>query len=118
MAIWHIDEWGDRDNQSLLPNPVHANYEATLVQADNQWDFQNYANNGDPYDLYYAGNPAAAYTNRFDDASSPSNTMSGSTAGPPHSTSDVQSLPAIRYAALCPSASGTHPNLSNAPAAA
>ena len=47
---------------------------------------------------------------------SPSASMSCSTAGPPHSTSDFQFLLAIRYAVLCPF-SGIHPNLSNAPAA-
>ena len=33
--------WGDRDNQSLLPNLRHANYEVTLVQADNLWHFEH-----------------------------------------------------------------------------
>ena len=72
VAIWHIDELGDRDNQSLAYNATHSNYECTLVQADNLWDFEHYANSGDSHDLYYAGNSAAAYANEFNDASSPS----------------------------------------------
>lgn len=71
IAIWHIDELGDRDNQSLIPNDTHANYEVTLVQADNLWHFQNDVNSGDSNDLYYQGNTASGYTNVLDDASSP-----------------------------------------------
>ena len=71
IAIWHVDELGDRDNQSLVPNTRHANYELTLVQADNLWDFENYVNDGDTSDLYYQGNPAPAYANRFSDTTFP-----------------------------------------------
>ena len=71
VAIWHVDQLGDRDNQSLVPNSTHQNYELTLVQADNLWHFQNNVNLGDISDLYYLGNSAAVYTNRLDDASSP-----------------------------------------------
>ncbi|MFH0938004.1 MAG: M6 family metalloprotease domain-containing protein [Planctomycetota bacterium] len=72
IAIWHIDELGDRDNQSMVPNTNHANYEVTLVQADNLWHLQTTTNNfGDAYDLYYSGNSATAYTNQFTDTSSP-----------------------------------------------
>ena len=71
IAVWHVDELGNRDNQSLVPNTTHANYELTLVQADNLWHFQNYVNAGDANDLYRQGNTAAAYTNRIDDSSSP-----------------------------------------------
>lgn len=71
VAVWHVDELGNRDNQSLAPNTSHANYELTLVQADNLWHFENNQNYGDPSDLYYLGNSAAAYTNSLDDASSP-----------------------------------------------
>ncbi len=62
VAIWHIDELGDKDNQSLIPNINHANYEVTLVQADNKWDFEKVpapngpGNDGDSLDLYYEGN--------------------------------------------------------------
>jgi M6 family metalloprotease-like protein len=71
IAVWHVDQLGNRDNQSLVPNSTHQNYELTLVQADNLWDFQNNTNSGDKYDLYYLGNSAAAYTNTLTDASSP-----------------------------------------------
>jgi M6 family metalloprotease-like protein len=71
IAVWHIDELGDRDNQSMTPNSSHLNYEVTLVQADNQWHFQNNGNYGDAFDLYYQGNSAAAYTNRLADSSAP-----------------------------------------------
>ena len=72
IAIWHIDELGNNDNQSTNFNTTHANYEVTLVQADNLWHFQNDVNSGDSKDLYYLGNTAAGYTNRFTDATSPS----------------------------------------------
>ena len=71
IAVWHVDELGNRDNQSMAPNSTHQNYELTLVQADNQWHFQSYFNDGDEFDLYYQGNIAAAYSNRLDDSSSP-----------------------------------------------
>jgi M6 family metalloprotease-like protein len=72
VAIWHIDELGDRDNQSLQPNSVHANYEATLVAADNQWDFAYLINEGDATDLFYPDNPAPGYLNAFSDFTAPS----------------------------------------------
>ena len=71
IAIWHIDELGNKNNQSMLPNTSHANYEVTLVQADNLWHFQSDTNSGDSKDLYYLGNTAAAYTNTFNDNSAP-----------------------------------------------
>jgi M6 family metalloprotease-like protein len=71
IAVWHVDQLGNRDNQSMTPNSSHLNYELTLVQADNLWHFQNNTNSGDAYDLYYLGNSAAAYINRLDDVSSP-----------------------------------------------
>lgn len=71
IAIWHIDEWGDRDNQSLLTNSNHANYEVTLIQADNQWHFQNAVNYGDAWDLYYAGHTGGQYSNEFSTTSLP-----------------------------------------------
>src|SRR6185295_8436634 len=30
IAIWHIDEFGDHNNQSLIPNSIHQNFEVTL----------------------------------------------------------------------------------------
>jgi M6 family metalloprotease-like protein len=72
IAIWHIDELGDRDNQSIEYNTTHANYECTLMQADNQWHFQRYVNSGDVNDLFYQGNTAATYTGEFNDNTKPS----------------------------------------------
>jgi len=71
IAIWHIDEAGNKNNQSLVYNTTHANYEATLVQADNKWDLQKYANSGDAYDLFHSGNTAPGYLNRFNDTDEP-----------------------------------------------
>jgi hypothetical protein len=71
IAIWHADELGDKNNQSMTANVTHANYELTLVQADNLWHFQNNINTGDSQDLYYNGNAAAGYANRLDDTSTP-----------------------------------------------
>jgi M6 family metalloprotease-like protein len=71
VAIWHVDELGDHNNQSLVPNSTHANYEVTLVQADNQWHFERNINSGDNYDLYHSGNTSAGYNNTFTDISSP-----------------------------------------------
>jgi len=77
IAVWHVDQLGNRDNQSLVPNSTHQNYELTLVQADNLWHFETTssnagnANSGDAKDLFYLGNTAAAYTNTLTDSSSP-----------------------------------------------
>jgi M6 family metalloprotease-like protein len=71
IAAWHIDELGDNCNQSLVPNSTHANYEVTLVQADNRWDFEYNRNDGDVNDLYYSGNNAAGYANVLSDSSAP-----------------------------------------------
>ena len=72
IALWHVDELGDRDNQSLAYNGSHANYELTLVQADNQWHLQRGMNNGDANDLYYEENGSSGYQNEFSDSSAPS----------------------------------------------
>ncbi|NQU09717.1 M6 family metalloprotease domain-containing protein, partial [bacterium] len=72
VAIWHIDELGDKDNQSTNYNSSHLNYEVSLMQADNLWHFQNNVNSGDSKDLYYLGNTAGGYNNTFSDASAPS----------------------------------------------
>jgi M6 family metalloprotease-like protein len=69
IAIWHIDELGDHSDQRMVPNTSHQNYEVTLVQADNQWDFELNHNNGDWHDLYYSGNSAQGYPNEFSDTS-------------------------------------------------
>lgn len=67
IAIWHIDELGNKDNQSMVYNTSHANYECTLMQADALWHFQSNTNSGDSRDLYYLGNAAPAYQNFFND---------------------------------------------------
>jgi M6 family metalloprotease-like protein len=71
IAIWHIDQLGVRDNQSRVRNVSHANYECTLIQADNLWHFNNDVNSGDSKDLYYLGNSASGYTNAFNDTTGP-----------------------------------------------
>lgn len=72
LAIWHVDELGDRDNQSTNYNSSHLNYEVSLVQADNLYHFQRNINGGDANDLYFVTNSAAAYTNAFNDNTAPS----------------------------------------------
>jgi len=72
IAIWHVDELGDRDNQSLAYNTSHANFECSLVQADNRWDLQRNANYGDTGDLYFKDNTSSSYQNEFSDSSTPS----------------------------------------------
>jgi len=72
IAVWHIDELGDKDNQSMAYNTSHANYEVTLVQADNLWHFQSNANSGDANDLFSSNNTAAGYLNGFSDSTAPS----------------------------------------------
>ena len=65
IAIWHMDELGDTDDQRYAYNTDHHNYEATLIQADGKWDFENNRNSGDANDLYYEGNTASGYVNAF-----------------------------------------------------
>lgn len=71
IAIWHIDELGNRDNQSILANSAHANFQVTLEQADNQWHLQRYVNPGDPNDLFYR-DCQGAYSGYFSDSTQPS----------------------------------------------
>lgn len=71
LAIWHIDELGNADNQSTNFNTTHANYEVTLVQADNKWHFEKNENSGDAQDLWFKGNSASGYANAFSDLTSP-----------------------------------------------
>ena len=71
VAIWHVDELGDRDDQRLAANSSHHNYECSLIQADNQWHFQSNANSGDAYDLYHSGNSHGSYVNTFSDSTTP-----------------------------------------------
>lgn len=71
ILVWHIDEQGNNYNESLLPNALHANYEVTLVQADNRWELQRNVNAGDTTDPFYAGNPTVGYVNQFSDTTLP-----------------------------------------------
>ena len=79
IAVWHIDEDGDRSDERRDYNDRHENFEQTLVQADNQWHLNRRrdisgtgANYGDANDLWFLGNPAASYVNRFTDTTAPS----------------------------------------------
>lgn len=56
IAIWHIDENGSNDFQQQT---TQQHYEATLVQADGNWDLEHNANAGDGADLYAAPGAAA-----------------------------------------------------------
>jgi M6 family metalloprotease-like protein len=53
LAIWHIDELGDNENQGMTPN---SHYECSLVQADGEFDLER-AEPGGQYgeakDLYH-----------------------------------------------------------------
>lgn len=68
IAIWHIDELGDRDDQRYADNTTHSNYECALVQADNLRHFENDTNQGDTRDLWFQGNAASGYTGVFEDS--------------------------------------------------
>ncbi len=71
LAIWHIDELGDHSNQSTNYNTSHLNYEISLQQADNRFQFERNINYGDANDLFYSGNPSSGYANVFSDTSGP-----------------------------------------------
>ncbi len=49
LAIWHIDEDGDNDNEQMTAN---LHYMVSLEQADNDFDLENNNNNGDSSDLF------------------------------------------------------------------
>ena len=51
LAIWHVDTYGSNNWQEQLPS---QHYEATLVQADGDWDLENNRNGGDSTDLWAA----------------------------------------------------------------
>lgn len=72
IAIWHVDEWGNHNNQSSTHQSKHANYEVALIQADNQRHFERNINNGEANDLFFTGNSAPTYSNQFSDTSDPS----------------------------------------------
>ncbi len=108
IAVWHVDQLGARDNQSLVPNSSHQNYELTLVQADNLWHFEKNTNSGDSADLYYLGNAAAAYTNHLDDTSSPhGNWWDGSHSGINLNSFSVSGMTMTFYIGLPPAIPGS-----------
>lgn len=72
LAIWHIDENGNKNYQNTNFNLTHTNYQVSLVQADGQYHFERYKNSGDAYDLYYKGNTASVYSNAFTEYTAPS----------------------------------------------
>lgn len=55
LAIWHIDELGDNDNQDMTPA---SHYECSIVQADGEFDLELAEYNGaygEEKDLFFAG---------------------------------------------------------------
>jgi len=69
IAVWHVDEQGNHNNQSYAHQSSHANFEVALIQADNQRHLERETNSGDANDLFHAGNLAAGYLNEFSDTS-------------------------------------------------
>ena len=66
LAIWHIDELGNNDNQDMTPA---SHYECSLEQADGEFDFERLEPNrpfGDANDLFHGGG-----NTRFGDATNP-----------------------------------------------
>lgn len=67
LAIWHVDEAGNQENQQMTPA---QHYECSLIQADGHCDLEHNANQGDPTDLFHgtqftsftpAGRPPATW---------------------------------------------------------
>ncbi len=75
LAIWHIDELGDNQNEQMTPS---QHYECSLVQADGRFDLENDRfNRGDASDLYGAG-----VNSTFDGTTNPnSNWWDGTPSG-------------------------------------
>lgn len=59
LAIWHVDELGNHNDQRYTSNSAHQNYEVALIQADDRFDLEDDANDGDATDLWFAGNGAS-----------------------------------------------------------
>lgn len=77
LAIWHIDELGNNENQGMTPN---SHYECSLVQADGEFDLERAEPNGqfgEAKDLFHgSGNT------RFADGTNPnSRWWNGSSSG-------------------------------------
>jgi M6 family metalloprotease-like protein len=49
LAIWHVDETGDNENEQMTPA---RHYECSLEQADGRFDLERLRNDGDPGDLF------------------------------------------------------------------
>jgi M6 family metalloprotease-like protein len=49
LAIWHVDELGDNNDQEMT---TELHYEVSLVQADGNFDLEGYINGGDSTDLW------------------------------------------------------------------
>lgn len=68
IAIWHVDQAGNKDDQRYAHQASHQNYEVALIQADNLREHErNLGSNAG--DLYYSGNAAAGYAGAFNDTS-------------------------------------------------
>jgi hypothetical protein len=52
LAIWHVDEVGDQNNEQMTPK---KHYECSLEQADGHNDLEKQRNNGDASDLFRPG---------------------------------------------------------------
>lgn len=71
ICIWHVDEQGNRDNQSRLYNTTHANYEVSCEQADGLYHFERNSTSNDSLDFWFSGNTAAYFKNAFNDLTTP-----------------------------------------------
>ena len=61
LAVWHVDERGDNQNEQMSPL---LHYECSLVQADGRFDLERDPRNaGDPGDLFGAGSQFGPATN-------------------------------------------------------
>ena len=63
LAIWHIDELGDNNNEQMTAG---SHYECSLIQADGENDLERGKNDGDDKDLFYKGG-----NDRFADSTNP-----------------------------------------------
>jgi M6 family metalloprotease-like protein len=63
LAIWHVDELGSNNSEQMT---AAQHYECSLEQADNRFDLERRANQGDVSDLY-----GAPFATRFGSATAP-----------------------------------------------
>ena len=68
IAIWHVDELGNHNDQRYAHQSTHHNYEAALIQADNLRELERDLGS-DADDLFYSGNASGNYTGTFNDSS-------------------------------------------------